>query len=323
MTIEHMALVFAAEDLSPSEKLLLLAGANLCTQKGTFAAGIERLTGMTGMSASTVKRTRRELSKRGLMKAKRRNNGGEMLDNAYLIDAAALAALCPAEPRGHDDDAFAALFAEDDAKTRPDLRIAQSDPFAETASDLRIAQSDPFAETGDLRIAQSDPFAETASDLLIGHHDPHKEEEDLNTPPPTPSIADGREFVDALPAPVLAKLTELHRARLAKLAAVALGAGHDRVSLARFVAGDLDGARSLYAVMARRLREDLPAEPLAPPAPPKPRPFVVVEPPKPVAPASRSAFVEPGITFMPSRLRKPSQGHAETSEPDSVTTTHP
>lgn len=316
MTAEFVALVFAAEGLNGSEKGLLQVFANLCTQKGALTADMRRLTRMSGMSESTVTRTRQALELKGIVKTRRRNQRGERLENAYLVDAEALAALCPDEPEEFGDDVLAALFAEE-GENALDQQVRQSDGYG--PSKRRICRSGAENALTSKYVNLTDTVR--GSDQQVRQSDGTKEEEVLTTPPPTPSVDSGREFVAALPAAILAKFTAVQRGKFERLAAEALAFGHDAEALRRELTADLDGVRSLYAVMSKRFAE-LPSEPLPPrlrvvrtekPATPK----------QPVVAASRSAFTEPGITFMPSRLRNGSQSPVEASEPDSATTTQP
>lgn len=312
MTAEHVALVFAAVGLNGNEKGLLQAFANLCTQKGALTADMRRLTRMTGMSKSTVIRTRTDLEAKGIVKTRRRNQAGERLENAYLVNAEALAALCPAEPEEFGDDVLAALFAED-AENALDQQVSQPDTYGVSGRHIRRSEHENALTSKYVNLT---PTVQ-GSDLHMCQPDSTKEEEVLKTPPPTPSAEDGRAFVATLPAAILAKLTAVQRRKLEALAAEALAFGHDGDALRRELTADLDGVRSLYAVMSRRFA-DLPTTPL----PPRLR-VVRAERPaetaKPHNPAPSAVFTEPGISFMPSRLRNATQSAAEPSSADSGT----
>lgn len=145
MTIQHINLVFQAEGLNPTEKLVLLAYCNYTDPHGYVWAGVDRIAADTGASPSTVKRVRAALRARGLLATKRRVNPrtGESIPNLTRINLELLESM-RRTPREYNDNLV------------EDLTFDEEPPRAskETASDLRIGQSDPRAN---LRIGQSDP----------------------------------------------------------------------------------------------------------------------------------------------------------------------
>ncbi|MFC7535686.1 hypothetical protein [Actinoplanes sp. GCM10030250] len=310
--------MFAAEGLNGSEKGLLQVFANLCTQKGALTADMGRLTRMSGMSESTVTRTRQSLELKGIVKTRRRNERGERLENAYLINAEALAARCPAEPEEFGDDVLAALFAED-AENALDQQVRQSDGYG--PSKRRICRSEAENALTSKYVKMTDTVQ--GADQQVRQNDGTKEEEVLSKePPPTPSsLEDGKAFVSTLPRYHVDRFTAGQRFKLEQAAAEALAAGHDRDALRRELTADLEGARSVFAVMSKRIR-DLPDTPL----PPRLRVVPADESPAasaeraPHNPAPPTVFTEPGITFVPSRLRG-SQRPAEPSNAHSGTDT--
>lgn len=313
MTAEFVALVFAAEGLNGNEKGLLQVFANLCTQKGALTADMRRLTRMSGMSKSTVIRTRQDLELKGIIRTRRRNQRGERLENAYLINADALAALCPDEPEEFGDDVLAALFA-DEAENALDQQVSQPDTYGVSGRHICRSGHENALTSKCVNLTHT----VRGSDLHMCQVDSTKEEEVLTTPPPTPSsLEDGRAFVSTLPAYHLGRFTAVQRSKLETMAADALAAGHDRDALRRELTADLEGARSVFAVMSKRFRE-LPDTPL----PPRLRVVPADESPAasaeraPHNPAPSTVLVEPGIKFVPSRLRG-SQRPAEPSGADS------
>jgi len=137
-----MQMVFDAEGLNHSEKIVLLAYCNYTDAHGYVWAGVERISDDTGASASTIKRMRASLKAKKLLVSKRRIDPrtGESISNLSRVNISRLEAM--ARPKKtYDDNAMEALtFEEDDPSETPsDLRIVQSDP----GSDLRMGQSDP------------------------------------------------------------------------------------------------------------------------------------------------------------------------------------
>ncbi|MGW5569916.1 hypothetical protein ACWEVD_01845 [Nocardia thailandica] len=268
-----LALVFGAQGLNPSMKLLLMAYADLADAHGYCpTASAARLSAMTAMSASTITRTNRALETRDLLRRQRRTRPDGSTDiSLYRINLPALAALTPTETPRWNDDTMAALGYTDTPPSRPSAT-------RETAAERPIGQSDRWRHQPISQIDRSpvDNSANTSttghidrwSDLPISQSDTPKEEEVSRNPPPTPSPidleTDGATFVAALPSAVLQRLTAVHRTRLARLIGPLLHAGHDRAALTEFLTSDLTGAQSVYAVIKRRLEIDLPLTPLHP-----------------------------------------------------------
>lgn len=146
MTIQHINLVFQAEGLNHSEKVVLLAYCNYTDPHGYVWAGVDRIADDTGASPSTVKRVRSALKAKNLLATKRRVDPrtGESIPNLTRINLSLLESMRRA-PKEYDDNLVEALTFDSEE---------QSKPVDETPSDLRMDQSDPRA---DLRIGQSDP----------------------------------------------------------------------------------------------------------------------------------------------------------------------
>ncbi len=279
MSSENIAAVFAAEGLPPSLNHLLLAYADLSDAFGYCPnASVERMMAMTGMSGSTVTRTNKELEARNLLRRQRRTRSDGSTDvSIYRINLTKLASMRPTEPRWFDDNAMAGLGFDDEHPTTPDIRVPEIAPTSATVkvtgglTCASVKMTPPpvdNSEEGEPN-RQNDGWA----DLRNRQNDTPREEEVIN-PPPTPSVANvvsaeaieesGTRFVAELPAAVRAHLNALHQSRLARLIGPALHAGHDPEALAQFLATELGGTQSVYAVMKHRLTVDLPRTPLAP-----------------------------------------------------------
>ncbi|WP_055694243.1 helix-turn-helix domain-containing protein [Streptomyces prasinopilosus] len=142
MSVEHMAMVFAAQGLDGGEKLLLLAYTNYTDPHGYCWPGEERLAEDTGTSVSTVRRTKKKLIGRNLVKSERRAE----TSNLARVNLPLLASM--ARPRkAYDDNEVERLSFDGPApastsETDSDLRTVQSDLYPSQGSDLRTEQSD-------------------------------------------------------------------------------------------------------------------------------------------------------------------------------------
>lgn len=140
MSVEHMAMVFAADGMDGSEKLLLLAYTNFTDAHGYCWPGEERLATITGTSVSTVRRTKKKLVGRNLMKSMRRAE----TSNLARVNLPLLASM--ARPRkAFDDNEMERLSfkdASDPSETGSDQETGQSDTSGEAAPDLHSSQSD-------------------------------------------------------------------------------------------------------------------------------------------------------------------------------------
>lgn len=134
-------MVFAADGLDGSEKLLLLAYTNYTDPHGYCWPGEERLAEDTGTSPSTVRRTKKKLISRNLLKSIRRPE----TSNLARVNLPMLASM--ARPRKAYDDneverlSFGAASAQG-PETGSDQRTVQSDLSPSQGSDLRTEQSD-------------------------------------------------------------------------------------------------------------------------------------------------------------------------------------
>jgi hypothetical protein len=136
-----MAMVFAADGLDGSEKLLLLAYTNYTDPHGYCWPGEDRLADDSGTSLSTVRRTKKKLISRNLLRSVRRQE----TSNLARVNLPLLASM--ARPRKvYDDNEVERLSfgsAEQQApEDASDLRTVQSDLSGEQGSDLRTVHSD-------------------------------------------------------------------------------------------------------------------------------------------------------------------------------------
>lgn len=263
MSIEHMAMVFAADGIEAKERLLLLAYTNRCDDHGFCWPGEDRLVAETGMSASTLRRAKKALTDMGLVKSIRRPDTSSMT----RINLKMLASMRRPH-RSYDDNLIEKFgFAED---VEPD----QDDP-----SDLR---------TGHLDLAVRSSC--TGGQVILT---PGPGQDDLKTlsepsvNPPSPSIphsdvapgvqegggggdaarsqddTEAAVFVDALPYG--GRLPgPSQRAHLIGTVTRALGAGWTQQALRGQLTRETGSAKSLAAVYRHRLD---PAELPAPTAP--------------------------------------------------------
>ncbi|MEE1812617.1 helix-turn-helix domain-containing protein [Streptomyces sp. BE133] len=142
MSVEHMAMVFAAKGLDGGEKLLLLAYTNYTDPHGYCWPGEERLAEDTGTSVSTVRRTKKKLIGKNLVRSVRRPE----TSNLARVNLPLLASMARAR-RAYDDNeidrlSFDGAPAADEPNTGPDQQTVQSDLSPKQAPDLRTVQSD-------------------------------------------------------------------------------------------------------------------------------------------------------------------------------------
>lgn len=135
VSVEHMALVFEADDLSGPHKLLLLAYTNYTDPHGYCWPGIERLAADTGTSARTVKRTRKELEARNLLRHQRRTKGsGKSETNLYRVNIEKLRAM-RRRPSDFEDNWLGLEFTDEpEPSDAPDQPKCQSAPPATSRS---------------------------------------------------------------------------------------------------------------------------------------------------------------------------------------------
>lgn len=137
MSVEHMAMVFAAKGIPGPEKTLLLAFTNFTDAHGYCWPGEQRLADMTGTSVRTVRRSRAKLIELRLIKSVRRNEKGEPTTNLTRVNLRLLASMRRPE-RVYDDNLVERLSFEGtdspegteggalDPEAPPDLLTGQS-----------------------------------------------------------------------------------------------------------------------------------------------------------------------------------------------------
>jgi hypothetical protein len=136
-----MAMVFAAEGLDGSEKLLLLAYTNYTDPHGYCWPGEDRLAEDTGTSLSTVRRVKKKLIGRNLVRSVRRAE----TSNLARVNLPLLASMARAR-KAYDDNEVERLSFDapppESPETRSDLQTGQSDLSPSQGSDLRTVHFD-------------------------------------------------------------------------------------------------------------------------------------------------------------------------------------
>lgn len=181
-----MGMVFAAEGLDGSEKLLLLAYTNWTDPYGYCWPSEKRLADDCGTSRSTVQRAKRKLAQRKLLKSVRRVDGrGEPISNLTRVNLPLLASMARSKAASYDDDLINAITFEDDTQGAPEQTLKGTPDDPEPPADLLMPQSDSYPPQG--------------SDLLKGRFDSDPESNRL-TPgvnlTPTPSQSDSQSRID-------------------------------------------------------------------------------------------------------------------------------
>ncbi|MEU5599338.1 helix-turn-helix domain-containing protein [Streptomyces sp. NPDC020298] len=161
MTIKHVAMVFEAEGLDGSEKLLLVAYCNRTDDHGYCWPGQQRLADDCGTSTATVKRVKKKLIEKNLIASQRRLDPktGEPITNLTRVNLELLAAM-KRKPTDYDDNVVERITFDAEAplpqkKRKPPKGTAQG-------ADQVMAQNEP------------DPLVPpgTPSDLLRDQDEP-------------------------------------------------------------------------------------------------------------------------------------------------------
>jgi len=136
-----MAMVFAADGLDGSEKLLLLAYTNYTDPHGYCWPGEDRLAEDTGTSPSTVRRVKKKLIGKNLVRSVRRAE----TSNLARVNLPLLASMAR-ERKAYDDNEVERLSfdspSQEGPESGPDLQTVQSDLSPSQAPDLQTVQSD-------------------------------------------------------------------------------------------------------------------------------------------------------------------------------------
>ncbi|MCX5001019.1 helix-turn-helix domain-containing protein [Streptomyces longwoodensis] len=189
MSVEHMAMVFAAEGLDGPEKLLLLAYTNYTDPHGYCWPGEDRLAEDTGTSSSTVRRTKKRLINKNLLRSIRRPE----TSNLARVNLPLLASMAR-ERKAYDDNEMDRLSFDSPTpptpETGPDLQTGQSDRYPRQASDLRTVQSD-LDYRSDCSDGQVNLTCETGQSDLQSISDPPGET--ISRPSVPEASAEGRD----------------------------------------------------------------------------------------------------------------------------------
>lgn len=259
MSGEHQTMVFNADGLTSNEKLLLLAYTEYTDPHGYCWPGMTRLAAMTGMSESTIKRTRKVLESKSLLRHQRRASAaGDPTSNMYRINLDKLATM-RAAPRTFDDNLMAAL------------------EFSDTPSEQQIVHPDPTPGHPDPTPGQSDRgvgsgwthggvtvTSYSESDPREDSSDP--EADDGRTEPAAPEKEEKGiepEAETVLGAVDISKLGPRPRQRrqLTEAVGAALGSGYSSTQLTGYLRSKTSEARTmkylLGAVTPERLAEEI------------------------------------------------------------------
>lgn len=145
-----MGMVFAAEGLDGSEKLLLLSYTNWTDPYGYCWPSEDRLVDDCGTSRSTVQRAKRKLIKKKLLKSVRRKNSqGEPISNLSRVNLPLLASMARAE-RTYDDNLIDQITFDDDTQGDPEATLRGTPDNPEPPSDLLTRHSDSYPESNRL-----------------------------------------------------------------------------------------------------------------------------------------------------------------------------
>ncbi|MFE3152801.1 helix-turn-helix domain-containing protein [Streptomyces sp. NPDC059218] len=150
MSADHMGMVFAAEGLDGSEKLLLLGYTNWTDPYGYCWPSEERLVDDCGTSRSTVQRAKRKLVEKRLLKSVRRKNSkGEPISNLSRVNLPLLASMARAE-KTYDDNLIDQITFDDDTQGDPEATLRGTPDNPEPPSDLLKHHSDSYPESNRL-----------------------------------------------------------------------------------------------------------------------------------------------------------------------------
>lgn len=144
MSAEHMGMVFAAEGLDGSEKLLLLGYTNWTDPYGYCWPSELRLADDCGISRSTVQRAKRKLAKKKLLKSVRRKNAkGEPISNLSRVNLPLLASMARKRVT-YDDNLIDQITFDDDTQGDPEATLRGTPDNPEPPSDLLTRHSDSY-----------------------------------------------------------------------------------------------------------------------------------------------------------------------------------
>ena len=273
MSVEHMALVFAAQGLTGQEKLLLLALTNYTDAHGYCWPGIDRLAEDTGTSPATVKRTTQALIKKDLLRKKRRTSPhGHTITNMYRVNLRKLTAMRRPDRRYDDDLLDQAITFPEPTHTPSDQPIAQIEPPPAQSEpydgsnralvQLNLSPNPSGDPSGDPSDSSSSPSSTAEAVVPRQRTDQQEEEEEERKPTTTTtsrveSVPDAglrdqaAQLVDAVQWPLGRCPSPVDRGRLVVWAARCLQAGHPTVNVTRELREAMSAQRPVGAAIAR------------------------------------------------------------------------
>lgn len=183
MSIQHMAMVFAAEGMNASEKHLLLTYCNHTDGHGYCWPGIEQLMDESGMSRSTVKRVNNLLKEKKLIKSARRINPktGEPISNLTRVNLPLLESM-KRPKREYDNNLIEAItFDEEDGVDEEEEASSEKRSLSESAPELLMVHSEPYPGSDWTR-----PPVQSEPDLGSNLNPKTSVETSVETSPPSP-----------------------------------------------------------------------------------------------------------------------------------------
>jgi len=256
--IEHIAMVFAADGMTASEKHLLSAYCDHTDAHGYCWPGIKRLAHKTGMNPRTVQRTNASLKKKNLINSIRRVNPrtGDPITNLTRVNLPLLASMRRPDEVYDDDLIEEITFPENGAihkdDTQSDLLIRQN--VATPPAGCRPnPQGNPSGEPVFESAEQPPPPTSSAPSLSErdGERGQEREEEASST---KSTDSEALALVDQAAARWTRRPTDEERARIAGLVAQALADGATPAGIIHGLTRDLETARNPVAVVTSRAR---------------------------------------------------------------------
>ncbi|MEU8347858.1 helix-turn-helix domain-containing protein [Spirillospora sp. NPDC048832] len=272
MTVEHIAMVYAAGGMSASEKHLLGAYCNHTDAHGYCWPGVPRLVDETGMSRATVKRVNAQLRARNLIKSVHRTNPktGEQITNLTRVNLPLLASM-RRPPRDYGDNLIEEITFE--GPTTEDA-FPQVTPGAQNEPPARLTLSPPGAQNepppGLKMSPKTSPETSVEPSSSSASVTPEEEEEEG-----TDAMKNALTLVDTATAAWLGhrRPTRQERLRLAERVSEALRQGAAPAAVSYALTRDLEPGTvkttAVQVVMARTRRpgwaEVTPPAPVPPP----------------------------------------------------------
>ena len=142
-----MGMVFAAEGLDGSEKLLLLGYTNWTDPYGYCWPSEDRLADDCGISRSTVQRSKRKLVQKKLLKSVRRTSkSGQPISNLSRVNLPKLSSMARTQ-RTYDDNLIDQITFDDDSQGDPENTLRGTPDHPEPPSDLLTHHFDSYPES--------------------------------------------------------------------------------------------------------------------------------------------------------------------------------